>query len=147
MSYNRNAIATETTCAALFAMAEEWGEAIIWLPSEHQCVLLRNRLYKHRARMRKNAGKVTGVEASAYDGMTFTYSQVGDQWRFICAFDIPMVLTIEIPDWVKPEDLPPFDVPEADYEGVSFAEPDDLNYVAVCSVCKNPLGLCTCEPF
>lgn len=121
MSYNRKAIATETTCASLFTLAEEWGEAVIWLPSEHQCVLLRNRLYKHRQRVRKNAGKVTGVEASPYDGMTFSYAaeqgpDLEDTWKFIVAFDVPMVLKIEIPDWVKPEDLPAFDVPEADFE-------------------------------
>ncbi len=121
MSYNRKAIATETTCASLFTLAEEWGEAVIWLPSEHQCILLRNRLYKHRQRVRKNAGKVTGVEASPYDGMTFSYTpeqgpDLEDAWKFIVAFDVPMILKIEIPDWVRPEDLPAFDVPEADFE-------------------------------
>ena len=112
MAYNRNALATETTCASLFMLAEEWGEAVIQLPDEHQCIVLRNRLYKWRSRLRKNAGEVTGVQTTPYDGFTFSYTDEGSHWRFLISYDIPMVLVIEIPDYILPEELPQFDSPE-----------------------------------
>lgn len=134
MAYTRNAIATEATCSSLFALAEELGEAVCWLDSEHACTVLRNRLYKYRAKLRKNAAAVTGVASTPYDGFTFGYAEVDSRWRFVITYDLPMLIEIEIPDWVEPESLPHFDVPEADFEGV-MSEIEIEAGPSMCGVC------------
>lgn len=136
MAYTRNAIATEATCSSLFALAEELGEAVCWLDSEHACTVLRNRLYKYRAKLRKNAAAVTGIAATPYDGFTFGYSEGPDsRWRFVITYDLPMLIEIEIPDWVEPSSLPHFDVPEADFEATPSPNwHEDGNFCPNCGI-------------
>ena len=124
MAYNRTAIATKTTALALLDMAEQHGEAQLLLPSERDCYKLRHRLYKIRTQLRKQSAALQGIEASPYDGYEFEYafSEEHQAWLFTIGFNLPMEIVILIPDWVKPEDLPAFDVPEHDHEAVPSLE-------------------------
>jgi len=70
-------ITTKANITALFHMAEEHGEITIRLPDKRACYLTRNRLYKHRAELRKQSLAHTGVNASHLDGFKITYKPEG----------------------------------------------------------------------
>ena len=71
----QSAIATRDTVASLWAAASAQGEVTIRLPSQHACLVTRNKLQAHRAALRKQAQSHTGFAASAYDKFKVLYRQ------------------------------------------------------------------------
>lgn len=70
---NIHAIATKASIASLYAMAESRGFVQIRVKSEADCYNIRNRLYAHRAALRKTAHAVTGIAGSSLDSFKFSW--------------------------------------------------------------------------
>lgn len=68
-----HAVASKASITSLWTMAEAEGEVIIRVASRHHAYLIRNKLYAHRAQLRKAAGAVTGIEVSHLDGYKISY--------------------------------------------------------------------------
>lgn len=134
------AIATKSSIGALFAMAEAEGFVEIWLNSEHQCKLIRNKCYAWRSRIRKQGMALTSVETSPYDGYTFTWAfeDTTARWRFRIdsdeqiEFEIIINANAEHPpvippgfDWVTDSDLPQLTLDQA--EGMFHAAANEFS--------------------
>lgn len=76
------AVATRDSIANLWAMAEATGSVTIRVASKRHCYLIRNKLYKHRATLRKNSHALQGIEASHLDGFKINYWEE-TQWEQI----------------------------------------------------------------
>lgn len=122
---NHRAIATKSSIGALFAMAEAEGFVEIWLATEHQCKLIRNKCYAWRSRIRKQGLALTSVETSPYDSYTFTWvwDQTANKYRFRIdsdeqvEFELIVADDQTIPpgfDWCSDSDLPQVSLDKAE---------------------------------
>lgn len=117
---NIRAIATKESIATLWAMAEQQGEVTIRVASRHACYLIRNKLYKHRAYLRKQAQAHVGVEASHLDGFKITYREEDEatgKWFLTISYDDVVEFELILPDDFDLSTLPHFDT--------ALAEDDD----------------------
>lgn len=124
---NHRAIATKSSIGALFAMAEAEGFVEIWLASEHQCKLIRNKCYAWRSRIRKQGLALTSVETSPYDAYTFTwvFDPIAEKYKFRIDSDEQVEFELIVPDeatippgfdWAVESDLPQISLDRAEAE-------------------------------
>lgn len=109
---NFRAIATKASIASLFAMVEVDGEIEIHVASEHAAYTIRNRCYAYRSKLRKSNLATTGLEASTYDGVEFSYGPVPghpeEKWWFKLTYEAVVEFELIVPEH-HIGDLPHFD--------------------------------------
>ena len=106
---NIHAVATKSSIAALWAMAETHGSVSILLPSHVACINIRNKLYAHRNALRKQAAAHVGIEASHLDSFKFQYAQLdGDhefKWMFTISYDVEVEFELILPEGITEDEL------------------------------------------
>lgn len=112
------AVATKSSIASLWSLAEINGEITIRLRSQREARNVRSRLYSYRANLRKSALSHTGIEASSLDSYVpriypelSETGQTTDFW--LLTIDTGEVITFEVllPEDFPEEDIPHFDLP------------------------------------
>lgn len=125
------AIATKTSIAALWAYAESQGTVTIRLSSRAAAINIRNKIYAHRAALRRATAAHTGIEASHLDVFTFElveefvdgadgYPIPTSRWLFTITLDLVVEFELLLPDDYDPGPIPHFDLapepPAPDHE-------------------------------
>lgn len=125
------AVATKDSIANLWALTELQGEVTIHINGRREAYLIRNKLYAHRAQLRKMAATHTGVEASTLDGYKITYGPfepAGDDppkwWLTISHHDI-VEFELVVDDDVEEAAIPHFDVIDEEHPRSFWAEDED----------------------
>lgn len=108
---NIHAVATRSSIASLWAMAETHNTVQILLPSYSACLNIRNKLYAHRAALRRQAAALVGIEASHLDAFKFTFSLLEHdtehpgKWLFTISYEVEVEFELILPDNITEEEL------------------------------------------
>lgn len=131
---NIHAVATRASIASLWAMAETHNTVQILLPSYSACLNIRNKLYAHRAALRKQAAALVGIEASHLDSFKFSFQQLEvetqepqqPKWLFTISFEVEVEFELILPEGVTEAELSEynFDTPLQYDDVVSTIELD-----------------------
>lgn len=127
------AVTTKDSIANLWTLAELHGEVTIQVPSKQAAYNVRNKLYAHRAMLRKQALAHTGTLASHLDGYSFELGpSPDDPDKHYLKITAHVLIEFEliIPDWWEVDDslLEGFDILDEDHTLASYQEAERLEW-------------------